>query len=50
MSDSITTIITTAVEHAPSAIVAAKALKAAKGFLAKVVGPAVEEMGEIGRD
>ena len=50
MSDPITTIITTAVEHAPSAVAAAATLKAAKGFLAKVVGPAVEEMGEIGRD
>lgn len=32
MSDPITTIITTAVELAPSAVVAATALKAAKGF------------------
>jgi hypothetical protein len=48
MPDPITTIIATAVEHAPGAVAAA--LKAAKSFLAKAVGPAVEEVGDIGCD
>jgi len=50
MPDPITTIITTVVEHAPSTAAIAAIYKAAKGFLAKVAGPAVEELGEIGRD
>jgi hypothetical protein len=50
MPDPITTIVTTAVEHVSGAAVAVTALKAARSFLAKVVGPAVEEVGEIGRD
>lgn len=50
MSDPITTILTTAAEHAPSAAAVTVVLKAAKNFLAKVAGPAVEELGEIGRD
>jgi hypothetical protein len=50
MADPITTILTTAAEHAPSAAAVTVALKAAKDFLAKVTGPAVDELGEIGRD
>lgn len=50
MADPITTILATAAEHTPSAAAVTVALKAAKDFLAKVTGPAVEELGEIGRD
>jgi hypothetical protein len=50
MADPITTILTTAVEHAPSTAAVTVAFKAAKDFLAKVAGPAVEEFAEIGRD
>ncbi|GAB3639144.1 hypothetical protein GCM10027422_47350 [Hymenobacter arcticus] len=50
MTDPIATILTTAIEHAPSTAAVAATYKAAKPFLAKVLGPAVEELGEIGRD
>lgn len=50
MSDPITTIITAAIEHAPSAAAVASLYKVAKPFLAKVIGPASEEIGELGRD
>jgi hypothetical protein len=50
MSDPITTVITTAIEHTPSAAAVASIYKIAKPLLAKVIGPSAEELGEIGRD
>lgn len=50
MTDLITTILTTAIEHAPGTTVVVAAYKAAQPFLARILGPGAEEIGEIGRE
>jgi hypothetical protein len=50
MPDPIVTIVTAAIEHAPSTAVIASIYGVAKPFLAKILGPAADEVGEIGRD
>lgn len=50
MSDPITTILTTAIEHVTGTTAAVTLYKAAKPFLAKILGPGADELGEIGRD
>jgi hypothetical protein len=50
MTDLITTILTTTIEHAPGTTAVVAAYKAAKPFLAKILGPGAEEIGEIGRN
>lgn len=50
MSDPITTIVTVISEHPQAAAAVASIYGVAKPFLAKILGPGAEELGEIGRD
>ena len=45
MPDPITTIITTAIEHAPGAGAVVAAYKTAQPFLAKILGLGADELG-----
>jgi hypothetical protein len=50
MADLITTILNTAVEHAPSTATVVAIYKTARPFLEKILGPPAEELGELNRD
>jgi len=50
MSDPITTVVTVISEHPQAAAAVASIYGVAKPFLAKILGPSVDEIGEIGRD
>jgi hypothetical protein len=50
MADPITTIVTIVSEHPQAAAAVASIYGVAKPFLAKILGPGAEEIGEIGRD
>lgn len=50
MPDPITTIVTVVTEHPQAAAAVASIYGVAKPFLAKLLGPAADELGEIGRD
>jgi hypothetical protein len=48
MSDPITTVVTVISEHPQAAAAVASIYGVVKPFLAKVLGPSAEEIGEIG--
>ena len=50
MPDPITTVVTVISEHPQAAAAVASIYGVAKPFLAKILGPGAEEIGEIGRD
>lgn len=50
MADPITTVVTVISEHPQAAATVASIYGVAKPFLAKILGPGAEELGEIGRD
>jgi hypothetical protein len=50
MSDPITTVVTVISEHPQAAAAVASIYGVAKPFLAKILGPSADEIGEIGRD
>lgn len=50
MADPITTVVTVISEHPQAAAAVASIYGVAKPFLAKILGPGAEEIGEIGRD
>ncbi|MGI4872068.1 MAG: Abi-alpha family protein [Janthinobacterium lividum] len=50
MSDPITTVVTVISEHPQAAAAVASIYGVVKPFLAKILGPAADEVGEIGRD